>query len=381
MESRMSTIRTDPGDAWRRLVARAVVFHEAVSERIGINATDLKCLELAVGEDDITPTRLAELTGLTSGAITGVLDRLEKRGIVRREPDPDDRRRLVVRVDPGRAAAITAEYAPFLGATTELLSGWSPAQRTALDTYLTGVAGALESEIVRARATVRGGFIGDTYVAPLGEATAGRLVYVTGAPRLSMNAAALGQQARVVVESSASRLAFDGLGKPGELVRARFDGPLPEIRTGGGLVSIRYRRRLLDVRSRSARIALAGELPWTIEIDGGLTHLDGDLRPIRLAGLSVRGGANHVRIRLPHPDGTVRLAVAGGASHVRFDRPTGVPVALRVRGGVSRLRFDDRQMKASPGELELRSDDYGRAADRYEISFGGGASDLEIAAG
>ena len=95
----------------------------------------------------------------------------------------------------------------------------------------------------------------------------------------------------------------------------------------------------------------------------------------------MRGGANHVRIRLPHPDGTVRLAVAGGASHVRFDRPTGVPVALRVRGGVSRLRFDDRQMKASPGELELRSDDYGRAADRYEISFGGGASDLEIAAG
>ena len=96
----MSRTGPDPGDSWRRLVARALVFHEAAAERLGINATDLKCLELAVGEDEITPTRLAELTGLTSGAITGVLDRLERRGIVRREADPDDRRRVVVRVDP-----------------------------------------------------------------------------------------------------------------------------------------------------------------------------------------------------------------------------------------------------------------------------------------
>ena len=99
----MSTAERDPGEAWRPLVARALVFHEAVAERLGINATDLKCLELAVGEDDISPTRLAELTGLTSGAITGVLDRLERRGIVRREADPTDRRRIVVRVDPASA--------------------------------------------------------------------------------------------------------------------------------------------------------------------------------------------------------------------------------------------------------------------------------------
>ena len=368
----------DPGELWRRVVARALVFHEAVAERLGINATDLKCLELAVGEAEITPSRLAELTGLTSGAITGVLDRLERRGIVRREADPDDRRRVVVRVDPDRAAEITALYQPFLAATTELLAGWPPQQRAALADYLAGVSGALEAEIVRARVTVRGGFIGDTFAAPLDGATSGRLVFESGAPRFSMNAAALGQQARVVVESSASRLAFDGISPKDELVRARFSGPMPEVRAAGGLVTIRYRRRLLDVRARSARVALNGELPWAIEVDGGLTDLDGDLGPVRLTGLTVRGGANHLRLRLPAPDGTVRLAVAGGASNVRFERPRGIPVAVRIRGGVSRLRFDDQRVRTASGDLELRSDDFGGSTDRYEIAFSGGASHLEV---
>ncbi len=374
----MSTTHLDPGDSWRRLVARALVFHEAVAERLGVNATDLKCLELAVGEDEITPTRLAELTGLTSGAITGVLDRLERRGIVRRAADPDDRRRVVVRVDPERAKEITALYAPFLAATSELLANWTPDARAALTAYLVGVGDALEAEIVRARVTVRGGFIGDTFVAPLGDATTGRLVFSSGASRLSMNAAALGQQARVVVESSASRLSFDGVAPEGELVRARFAGPHPEIRAAGGLVTMRYRRRLLDVKSRSARVALNGDVPWSIEVDGGLTDLVGDLRGIRLSGLTVRGGANHVRLRLPAPDGTVRVAVAGGASNVRFERPRGVPVALRIRGGASHVRFDDQRVRTASGDLELRSDDFTSAADRIEISFGGGASNLEV---
>ena len=129
----------------------------------------------------------------------------------------------------------------------------------------------------------------------------------------------------------------------------------------------------------SARIALSGELAWSIEVDGGLTDLDADLRPIRLSGLTVRGGANHLRLRLPKPDGTVRVTVAGGANAVRIERPRGVPAALRIRGGASRVGFDDRRIKTVSGDLELRSDDFGGAADRYEIAFAGGTSQLEIA--
>ena len=374
----MSTVDRDPSAAWRPLVARALVFHEAVAERLGINATDLKCLELAVGEDDVTPTRLAELTGLTSGAITGVLDRLERRGIVRREADPTDRRRIVVRVDPDRAAEIAALYTPFIAATTDALADWSAADRQALRRYLGAMTDALESEIVRSRATVRGGFIGDVYVAPLAEASAGRLVFTSGAPRLALNAAALGQQARVVVEARSSRLALSGASGRGELVRARFDGPSPEIRAAAGSVTMRYRRGLLDPKSRGARVALSPEVPWAIEVEGGLTDLEADLRQVRLSGLTVRGGANHLRLRLPAPDGTVRITIAGGASNARFERPRGTPMALRIRGGVSHLRFDDQRARTVSGDLELRSDDFATAADRYEVVFGGGASHLEV---
>jgi len=374
----MSSTSPPIGEVWRRLVARALVYHEAVAERLGVNATDLKCLELAAGEDEITPTRLAELTGLTSGAITGVLDRLERRGIVRREPDPDDRRKVVVRVDPERARAISSLYAPFASASADLLAGWSPAQRAALDTYLGGVSAALEDQIVRARAQVRGGFIGDTYVAPVAEATSGRFVFASGSGRLAMNAAALGQQARVVVEASASRLALAGSSRPGELIRASFVGPRPEVRASAGVVTVRYPRRLLEVRSRSARVALSNELPWTLEVDGGLTDLDADLRSIRLAGLTIRGGANHLRLQLPAPEGTVRVAISGGASDLRVDRPRGVPVVLRLRGGVSHARFDDQRVRSASGDVELRSDDFAAAADRYEIAFSGGASNLEL---
>lgn len=374
----MSTAERDPGEAWRPLVARALVFHEAVAERLGINATDLKCLELAMGEDDISPTRLAELTGLTSGAITGVLDRLERRGIVRREADPTDRRRIVVRVDPASAERIAALYEPFVAASGAALADRSAADRAALRGYLDAMTAALEQEIVRSRATVRGGFIGDTYVAPLAEATAGKFVFASGAPRFAMNAAALGQQARVVVEARASRLAFAGAADEAELIRARFEGPAPEIRAAAGSVTMRYRRGLLDTKSRGATVALSGDVPWTIDVDGGLTDLDADLRIVRLAGLTVRGGANHLRLHLPTPDGTVRIEVAGGASNVRFERPRGTPVALRVRGGVSHLRFDDQRVRAVSGDTELRSDDFARASDRYEIAFGGGASHLDV---
>jgi DNA-binding MarR family transcriptional regulator len=96
----MSTPDSGPS-ALRRLIAEGIGTHEVVAASLGLNATDLRCLELAWTEEDMTPTRLAELSDLTSGAVTGVLDRLERAGFVRRESDPNDRRRLLVRVDAG----------------------------------------------------------------------------------------------------------------------------------------------------------------------------------------------------------------------------------------------------------------------------------------
>jgi DNA-binding MarR family transcriptional regulator len=364
----------------RRLLAAAVVHHESMAERAGVNPTDLKCLALAASEGPLTPTRLAELAGITSGAVTGVLDRLESGGWVRREPDPADRRSVVIRVDAARREELAALYGPLEAAAESGLRRRPAAERRAIASSLAQIADALLADTQQLRVASRGGMVGDTYMAPLAGATRGRLVFASGAPRLTVSTFTMGQHARMVVEASASRLRLEGTAGPDELIRARFEGPPPEVRATDGTVTIRYRRRALDFRSRAAEIALNGSIPWAFEVDGGITDLDADLRGLRLDGLEVRGGANHLSLELPPPEGTVRISIAGGASNMQLIRPAGTAAALHVRGGASRLRFDDRLHQTVSRDLVLRSDDFAGAADRYEVLVSGGTSNLAVVA-
>jgi DNA-binding MarR family transcriptional regulator len=80
--------------------ARAVMLHQAAADRFGLNATDHKCLNFLIKSGPVTAGRLGELTGLTTGAVTGIIDRLEQAGFVQREKDPHDRRRVVVKPVP-----------------------------------------------------------------------------------------------------------------------------------------------------------------------------------------------------------------------------------------------------------------------------------------
>ena len=353
---------TDPqlrADAWRRLLPRAVLYQAAIADRFGVNPTDLTCIELLAGEAAMSPTRLAELSGLTTGAVTGVLDRLERAGIVRREPDPADRRRIAVRVRPERTAELAALYGPFANAA----AATEPAD--AIDHAIE----LLEAETSRLRATVRGGLIGDTFVAPAAGATRGRLSYVSGAPRLALHKVALGQQARMVLETSASRLRLVGPTDGDELVRARFGGPMPDVRSTDGSVAIRYPRRAVDFRAREAEVRLERTIPWSIDIDGGLTDLDADLSGLHLVALELRGGANHIRLGLPRPEGTVRIALGGGASVVRIDRHAGSAIEVRFRERVSHLRFDGRRGDGQDGGTVIRSEGFAAAVDRTEIEL------------
>jgi DNA-binding MarR family transcriptional regulator len=75
----------------------------AAADRIGINATDLNCLNILSFKGQMTAGELARETGLTTASITGVVDRLEEAGYVRRERDPRDRRRVVIRLVLDRA--------------------------------------------------------------------------------------------------------------------------------------------------------------------------------------------------------------------------------------------------------------------------------------
>jgi DNA-binding MarR family transcriptional regulator len=84
-------------DLGRVLGTAVVLFHEAVASRLGLGAAEWRCLELLDREGPATAGRLAGLSGFTTGAITGIVDRLEKAGYVRREPNPRDRRSVIVR--------------------------------------------------------------------------------------------------------------------------------------------------------------------------------------------------------------------------------------------------------------------------------------------
>jgi DNA-binding MarR family transcriptional regulator len=75
-------------------------FDNLAAERLGINETDLHCLNIIENGGGLTAGELADQSGLTNGAITGVLDRLERAGFARRLPDPADRRRVKVEVTP-----------------------------------------------------------------------------------------------------------------------------------------------------------------------------------------------------------------------------------------------------------------------------------------
>lgn len=95
-------------EAMRENSGRALMLHGAIAERFGLNFTDLKCLDLARSEAELTAGRIAEATGLSTSAVTTVLDRLERRGFINRHRDATDRRKVLVR-STGRHEAEVAE--------------------------------------------------------------------------------------------------------------------------------------------------------------------------------------------------------------------------------------------------------------------------------
>ncbi|UPK08113.1 MarR family transcriptional regulator [Bradyrhizobium sp. 170] len=97
-------------NALRRGSAQGTIFGQTVANTVGISGSDLECLDFLNLEGRVTAGRLAEVTGLTTGAITGVVDRLEKAGLVRRERDPDDRRKVFIATVPENVVRVGRFY-------------------------------------------------------------------------------------------------------------------------------------------------------------------------------------------------------------------------------------------------------------------------------
>jgi DNA-binding MarR family transcriptional regulator len=98
-------------------------FDNLAAERLGLNGTDLHCINIIENADGLTAGDLASQAGLTTGAVTGVVDRLERAGYARRVPDPVDRRRVKLEVTPKFYARADKIWGPVAADWASRLSG------------------------------------------------------------------------------------------------------------------------------------------------------------------------------------------------------------------------------------------------------------------
>jgi DNA-binding MarR family transcriptional regulator len=101
--------------------ANAVMLSQAIAAKVGIHSTDNETLDFLLLNGPATAGQLSELTGLTTGAVTAMIDRLEKAGYVRREHDQADRRRVIVIPNEEKIYAEIAPHAMRMGAAFEAL--------------------------------------------------------------------------------------------------------------------------------------------------------------------------------------------------------------------------------------------------------------------
>jgi DNA-binding MarR family transcriptional regulator len=124
------------GPLARRYSTAGVLLHHAIAERLGLGPTDHKCLDLLLDRGPMTGSQLAAITGLTTGAITGVVARLERAGFVRRDPDPRDGRKQIVTPVPARVREGQQVFASLRPTPDSLLEGFDTAQLEVIAEFL-----------------------------------------------------------------------------------------------------------------------------------------------------------------------------------------------------------------------------------------------------
>lgn len=345
----------------RRVNLQGSLFGQTVAIRFGLSESDIETLETLIDTGASTAGRLADLTGLTSGAVTRVIDRLEQSGYVRRVPDPDDRRKVIVEVVPEKVAAIRSTLDRVATASADEVGRYTDAQLALITEFL----GRME-QITRDEAASLREHADDSddiaaaseHTAPLGGLT----------------------DARLLVRAGLSELRLRSGAPAADLYRARFEGPTPQVRLRDGRVIVQYRGATFDWRKRRAAIELNATIPWSLEIVGGVERVDADLRDVPLRRFQLTGGTQRIELGLGTPTDEVHVQVVGGASAIRIQRPRGVPVRLRVSGGSGQIDVDGQTLSQRGGEIALDSAGWTGRGRRYAIEIVGGSKRIEIGA-
>ncbi|MFG2195059.1 MarR family transcriptional regulator [Streptomyces sp. NPDC048639] len=136
-------------------VALGIVGQHHIAQKLGVSVTDLTCLGfiLEAGDQPLTAGDLAERANVTTGAITGVLNRLERAGYARRAPDPSDRRRVRVVADADALAPVITLYQPFYERLDALFADYTPDEIAVLTDWFTRAAGEARAHLAQVRET------------------------------------------------------------------------------------------------------------------------------------------------------------------------------------------------------------------------------------
>jgi DNA-binding MarR family transcriptional regulator len=123
----------------RGFTTSAVLAANSIAQKVGMGMNELKCAELLVRMGPMSAGKLAGLAGLTTGAITGIVDRLEKAGWARRVADPNDRRRVIVHPGPQDTATVDGLYTDYMDSLSALLGNYSDSELVLITGFIDGL--------------------------------------------------------------------------------------------------------------------------------------------------------------------------------------------------------------------------------------------------
>ena len=303
----------------RRVNLQGSFLGQTVAIRFGLSESDVEALEVLLDTGAATAGRLSELMGLTSGAVTRVIDRLEQAGYVRRVPDPADRRRVIVELVPEKMAAVEAAMARFGEKSASEMGRYSDDELAVINDFLTRMAA-----ITRDEANV----LRD---APDREGR--RPVGIHGPDRRP-------EPRAPAVQVRRQRAADPWLG--------RLRRPLPRHVRRAGPAGPPPRRDRDDPVQGPLAMGLARPARRRVAQRRRPVGRRGRRRVEQAPGQARRGRPSVVRAdrrgrpasrsTLGRPAGVVPIRLIGGANHARFERPTGVHVQLKLSGGAGRRR-------------------------------------------
>ena len=148
----LEALRQAVGAETQSLQSAVDAFDEAAADVLGVNRTDLRCLEAIFQGDRLTPGVLGPALGLTTGSVTAMLDRLERLGYLTRSSDPSDRRKVVVGITEEAARKVWDLYGPIVAEGGEFVKEYTAEELTVLTGYLRRSRELYERHLTRARA-------------------------------------------------------------------------------------------------------------------------------------------------------------------------------------------------------------------------------------